>query len=58
MGIATEYDLEELYRLQQVHGGGTLTEWVDYKQEHLPRVLERLSKQGEWHYENQPNRDN
>lgn len=58
IGIATEYNLEELYRLQQHHGGGTLTEWVDYKQEHLSKVLERLLKQGGWKYENNSNHGN
>lgn len=48
IGTATEYDLGELYRLQRHHEGGTLTDWVDYKREHLPKVLDRLLKQEEW----------
>lgn len=51
LGTATEYDLEELYRLQRHYDGGTLTEWVDYKREHLSKALERLLRQNEWQYE-------
>lgn len=52
IGTATEYDLEELYRLQRHYDGGTLIEWVDYKREHLPKLLELLLMQGEWQYQN------
>lgn len=50
IGVAAEYDLEELYSLQQHYDGGTLTDWLDYKREHLPKVLERLLAQEEWQY--------
>lgn len=50
IGVAAEYDLEELYSLQQHYDGGTFTDWLDYKREHLPKVLERLLAQEEWQY--------
>lgn len=33
---------------EQLDPGTTFSEWVDYKREHLPRLLDQLASQGTW----------
>lgn len=49
----TGLDLDEFYRMQHHANEGSLTQWVDYKQDHLPELIESLLSMDNWVWEDE-----